>query len=86
MMEQKIKNQNRRCPRLGSPVTFAYCMECGDTNLPCWKVIDCWWELFDINRYLKQQLSTADYQKLVNQKPQNKITSILELIEKAKKQ
>jgi len=83
-MEQKIKNQSRRCPRLGSPVSFSYCMECGDTDLPCWKVIDCWWEFFDINSYLQQQLSETDYQKLVNQKPPNKVTSILELIEKAK--
>ena len=83
-MEQELQNKTRRCPRLGGPVLFSYCMECGDTHLPCWKIIDCWWEIFDVQDYLKQSLRAEDFQALLNQKPKEKVTSILELIEKAK--
>jgi hypothetical protein len=83
-MGQEIEKKTRRCPRLGSPVPFSYCMECSDNHLPCWKVIDCWWELFDIKSYLKEHLSAENFQELVNQQPKEKVTSILELIEKAK--
>jgi len=83
-MEPEIENQNRRCPRLGSPVPLSYCMKCNDNHRPCGKVIDCWWEFFDIKSYLEKNLSTEDFTELVNQKPQDKITSILELIEQAK--
>jgi hypothetical protein len=60
-------------------------MKCGDSRLPCWKVIDCWWEIFDIKTYLEKNLSAEDFQELVSQKPKNKVTSILEMIEQAKK-
>jgi len=83
-MEPEIENQIRRCPRLGSPVTLSYCLKCNDSPLPCGKVIDCWWEFFDIKSYLEKNLSTEDFQELVNQKPKDKVTSILELIEQAK--
>ena len=83
-MNTEIETKKRRCPRLGSDVAFSYCMECSDSHLPCWKVFDCWWEIFDVQAYLKGILSTEDFQTLVNQKPHDKVTSILELIEKAK--
>jgi hypothetical protein len=47
-------------------------------------VIDCWWELFDVRTYLEENLSEDDFRALLDQKPKPKITSILELIEKAK--
>ena len=75
----------RRCPRLGGPVTFKYCREHAGADLPCWKVFDCWWETFDVNTYFKQQLSEADFQTLVNMKPKPKVVSLVELIEQTRK-
>lgn len=75
----------RRCPRLGGPVPFKYCRTSGDDGLPCFKVMDCWWENFDIQSYLERTLSEAELVKLLQSKPPSKIESIIELIEKAQK-
>jgi len=83
-MEPEIEKKERRCPRLGSLIQFSYCMNCSDSHLPCWKVIDCWWEIFDVKAYLQTNLSAEDFQELMNQKPKDKVMSLLELIEQAK--
>ena len=83
-MEQE-DTKERRCPRLGSVVPLSYCMDVGDGDLPCWKVMDCWWELMDITAYLQQKLPAEDLAKLQQMKPKPKVTSLLEMIEQAKK-
>lgn len=83
-MDESKDHLERRCPRLGGPVTFEYCRQCGDERLPCWKVFDCWWEYFDITAYLSSNLSEDTFNKLVNTKPMPKINTLVELIERAK--
>jgi hypothetical protein len=75
----------RRCPRLGGPVSFQYCRACSDDGLPCWKTFDCWWEYFDVVAYLKKNLSEENFNRLAGKEPKPKITSLIELIEQAKK-
>ena len=84
-MNDKISNAERRCPRLGGPVSFSYCESCGEHQLPCFKIFDCWWECFDVAAYLKSKLSEDQFSRLVNSKPKAKVASILDLIEQAKK-
>jgi hypothetical protein len=74
----------RRCPGLGGIVPFKYCRESGDEGQPCWKVFDCWWERFDIQEYLRLNLSEEGFNRLIESKPAPKITSLIELIEQAK--
>lgn len=75
----------RRCPRLGHEVEFRYCMNHGEADRPCFKVLDCWWEVFDVESFLKANLTGKQYGDLLaRQVPGNKVTSILELVEKAK--
>lgn len=81
-----VDKLERRCPRLGSKVTCRYCLEHGsDTRLPCWKIIDCWWEHFDIRSYLRENFSAADMNALEDARPKPKVASLIELIEQAKK-
>lgn len=75
----------RRCPRLGGPVSFSYCKQSGEDLQPCFKIIDCWWETFDVVRYLKDHLPEGQFSKLLAAKPRPKIASLVDLIEKAKK-
>ncbi|QTA79503.1 Uncharacterized protein dnl_17740 [Desulfonema limicola] len=77
-------NFERRCPRLGNPVKFAYCRTCGDKNTFCQKTADCWWEYFDIISYLKNTLPEDEFKALAAAKPKPKITSLMELIAQAK--
>lgn len=75
----------RRCPRLGNPVPFDYCEVCGDEQQPCFKILDCWWEHFDVVRYLKDNLPEDQFNRLMAARPKPKVTSLVELIEQAKK-
>jgi hypothetical protein len=75
----------RRCPRLGGPVVFKYCKTAGDEGLPCFKIMDCWWERFDIQNYLKNNYSEASIERFLNTRPPSKVVSLIDLIEKAKK-
>lgn len=85
-MDTTKDSYHRRCPRLGGPVTFAYCRTCGDPPEPCWKIRDCWWEYFDINTYLEQNLTPAQRDRLAARcRPPAKVASLLELIERARK-
>jgi transcription antitermination protein NusB len=73
-----------RCPRLGGPVPFKYCRTTGEEGMPCFKVMDCWWETFDIRTYLQNSLSEEAFKRISEAKPPEKIASILDLIEQAK--
>jgi len=74
----------RRCPRLGGPVFFKYCRTIGEDGLPCFKIMDCWWEQFDIQSYLQNNFSEEVMAKIIDAKPPSKVASIIELIEQAK--
>jgi hypothetical protein len=73
-----------RCPRLGGPVPFSYCEQTGRNGQPCFKVMDCWWQHFDVVAYLKKRFSTEELAELFTQQPRPKLTGILELIEQAR--
>jgi len=74
----------RRCPRLGGPVTFRYCRDNGGEELPCWKVFDCWWEHFDIVACMREDLSEEQFTNLKNTQPTPKVQNIIELVRQAK--
>ena len=75
----------RRCPRLGGDVSFAYCCAGeGDTG-PCYKVLDCWWERFDVVAHMKANLSPEAFDSLkARRPPPNKMASLVELIQQAR--
>lgn len=73
-----------RCPKLGGEVTFAYClMEGGD--LPCPRTIVCWQPYFPVENLLREKLTQEQWDRCFGQKPKEKIVSLIELIEVAKK-
>jgi len=84
-MEKGQNNMVRRCPRLGNPVAFDYCEICGDDQQPCFKILDCWWEHFDVVQYLKENLTEDQFNQLSQTRPKPKVTSLIELIEQARK-
>ena len=73
-----------RCPKLGGEVTFAYClMEGGD--LPCPRTIICWQPYFPVETLLREKLTQEQWDRCFGQKPKQKMVSLIELIEAAKK-
>jgi len=78
------ENEQIRCPRLGHHITFSYCrVESG--GLPCFKIIDCWYEHFMVEDFLRSQLKPEEWEKVFNRPMKPKILSLVELIEEAKK-
>jgi hypothetical protein len=73
-----------RCPRLGGEVTFSYCQREGG-DLPCQRAIICWQLHFPVEAYLKQRLTRAQWDCWCNKEPKDKMATLLELIEAAKK-
>ena len=76
-------HRHRRCPRLGHDVPFRYCRTQEAEKL-CPRVLDCWWERFDIETFLRSCYPGEDVDALLHPASQPKVATILELIEAAK--
>ena len=72
----------RRCPMLGHPIQFAYCRTPG-VPVPCRKIFDCWWEVFDVTAYMEEWYGEAKIAEIISPS-KGKILSLAELIKKAK--
>ncbi|KPK30346.1 MAG: hypothetical protein AMK69_03555 [Nitrospira bacterium SG8_3] len=73
-----------RCPRLGHQINFSYCRR-ENMGLPCFKTLDCWFEHFLVEEYLRKELEPEEWEKVFNKPPKTKMLSLVELIEEAKK-
>ena len=73
-----------RCPRLGHQIYFSYCRT-ENQGLPCLKTLDCWHTHFEVEVYLKEHLSEAEWEEAFQRQVKPKMLSLLELMEQAKK-
>ena len=63
-MTTRKDHLKRRCPRLGGPVSFYYCRLGSEENRPCFKILDCWWEAFDVVSHMKSSLPEEQFEDL----------------------
>jgi hypothetical protein len=84
-MKETAKQLVRRCPRLGGPVAFFYCTTCEANSQACGKIIDCWWETFDVLRYLEDTLSPEEFDRLTSAKPASKVSQLVDIIAQSQK-
>ena len=73
--------RRQRCRMLGGEVTFGYCRKVKE-GLPCWKVLDCWFEHFPVQDFVREHYSEAQREQFLA-RPKPKILSLVELIEQA---
>jgi hypothetical protein len=73
-----------RCPKLGHQITFSYCRS-ENRGLPCFKTLDCWFDHFLVEAYLRQEIGSEKFEEIFNTPHKQKMASLLELIEQAKK-
>ena len=73
-----------RCPRLGHQISFTYCRS-ENRGLPCFKTLDCWFDHFQVEAFLRKELTPEEWEKIFLKPPKPKILSLVELIEEAKK-
>ena len=74
----------RRCPRLGHEVTFRYCRTQEGESI-CPRILDCWWETFDVRGFLERHLPPEQMRPLLEGERPPKIASLVELIEQARR-
>jgi hypothetical protein len=56
-------------------------------DTPCFKIVDCWWETFDVTAYLKSCLPKETVEKLLEDRtPPNRLQTILDLVERFRNQ
>ncbi|MBU2498934.1 MAG: hypothetical protein KKE57_08545 [Proteobacteria bacterium] len=87
-----MKRENRppgedcmiRCPRLGHQITFSYCRS-ESMGLPCFKILDCWFDQFLVEEYLRKELKPEEWDKVFKRPRKPKVLSLVELIEEAKR-
>jgi len=72
-----------RCPKLGHELTFAYCRQEGG-DLPCARIIRCWESFFPVESFLRETMDADAWEAFCRQAPPDKMTTLLDLIEKAK--
>jgi len=72
-----------RCRKLGHEVTFKYCRTLEGQTI-CPSIHNCWWERFDIDSWLKENISKKQYNELTNKKPTPKLNKIMEIIHSIK--
>jgi hypothetical protein len=62
---------------------FSYC-RVENKGLPCHKIMDCWYQHFMIEDFLRKDLKPEEWERFsIDRKP--KVLSLIELIEEAKK-
>lgn len=66
---------------LGHQIPFAYCRQPGSSQ-PCRKILDCWFEIFDILAYAKEHFPPEQLQS-IGAPPKPKMTTLIELIQQA---
>ena len=73
-----------RCPRLGGEVSLVYCLKEGG-DIPCARTIVCWQPYFDVESRLRAMLTEEQWDRCFAKTPKEKIVSLVELVEAAKK-
>lgn len=66
---------------LGHSLEFSYCRTTG-SNVPCRKILDCWWESFDVKSFLCAHYGD-DLVEEITAPPPGKVLSLIEMIREA---
>ncbi len=72
-----------RCRRLGHDVKFHYCRT-QEGCTPCPSILDCWWQVFDVRKFLEEALSAEQVEEIADRERPAKVVTLLDLIEQAK--
>ena len=84
-MTGKINDKLLRCPRLGDEMAFSYCLQ-ESGALQCSRIIICWSPVFDVESFLHKKMKDQDWQKFKNAQHKDKVSTLIEIIEAAKKE
>jgi len=71
-----------RCPKLGHQIHFSYCRK-ENFGLPCIRTLQCWHIHFQVEKYLRKELSEMEWDETFEKPAKHKMVSLMELIDAA---
>ena len=83
-MKTQYDHETRYCPMLGHEMNFYYCRTTHNHTL-CRKIMDCWHQRLPIGTFLQENF-TENELSVISKTPQDKITTIMQLINQAQKE
>ena len=75
--------RRQRCRRLGHEVPFSYCRSQADGRL-CNAILDCWWEIFDVDTFLREQYPEA-LAEMIARPPVSRIAALADVIDRTQR-
>jgi hypothetical protein len=69
------------CRILGHHLRFSYCRSCRE-GLPCFKILDCWFEKFDVRTFIEENFSSEEIGQFLSP-PKPKVQTLMTLIRQA---
>ena len=69
------------CRMLGHHLRFSYCRSCRE-GLPCFKILDCWFEEFDVRKFIEVNFSAEEIEQFL-MPPKPKVQTLMTLIQQA---
>ncbi len=81
--KDKFDTESVYCRMLGHQVLFSYC-KVAKNGIACFKIMDCWFERLPISDYMKDNYTEDEIENILK-KPENKVITLYELIEQAKR-
>lgn len=73
-----------RCSKLGHQIHFSYCRR-ENFGLPCMRIMTCWHPYFEVEIYLRQELTDEEWKNTFEKSPKPKAVTLVELIDEVKK-
>jgi hypothetical protein len=64
----------------GSVIKFLFRM-----GFPCFKILDCWHSHFQVEKFLREQLTPEEWEKVFKRQLKPKVLTLVEMIEQAKR-
>ncbi len=80
-MKDRYDDKTAYCRSLGHYVPFRYCRTVSD-GIPCRKIKDCWFDTVDIEKYIAENFSGSERERIFSPPPE-KMSSLIDLIKKA---
>ena len=79
-MKEQYDAKNGYCRMLGHTLSFSYCRAM-NSGLPCYNILNCWFERFDIETFVTENYSVEELQD-VFKPPKMKIATMVEVVKK----
>ena len=80
-MKEQYDDKNGYCRMLGHTLSFRYCRALGMEGEPCHNILNCWFERFDVERFMGENYSEEEIEGIFKP-PKTRISALAEIANK----